>query len=162
MNLIIDVTANDLSNSAVTSLTDLTPVASLQDIVFGDSTPLQIQFTDGAGGPTWAGQSGYSPTVSLGTLDTRGGADYANAGPFTQISQGWTGRIGLTTQNLQDALALQVGSAVDWTRFPTTLRTPYPRPQGGYFYLQIAVTDPSGNKVTYAELRVYLRSRVQP
>lgn len=162
MNLVIDVTATDLSNSAVNGLSDLTPVANLQDIVLGDNLPLTITFTDGSGGPSWAGNAAYTLSVGLGTLDANGGADYTGTTSFTTITQGWTGFLPLTTQLLIDALALQVGSAVDWTRFPTTLRTPYPRPYGGYFVLQIRVIDPTGMPVTYAELRVFLRSRIIP
>lgn len=162
MNLFIDVTATDLSNSAVNSASDLTPVANLQDIVLGDNLPLTIVFTDGNGGPSWAGNAAYTLSVGLGTLDANGGADYTGTTSFTTLGMGWTGFLPLTTQNLIDALALQVGSAVDWTRFPTTLRTPYPRPYGGYFVLQIRVIDPNGMPLTYAELRVLLRSRIIP
>lgn len=163
MQLIINANALDKGSAAVTSQTDLTPVENIEDLVLGDDTPLDITFT-GTGGvvPSWAGDATYTLSVGLGTLDANGGADYSGTTSFTIQTAGWTGTLPLTTQQLIDALALQVGSAVDWTRFPTTLRTPYPRPYGGYFALQIRVIAPNGYPVTYAMLRVFLRSRVIP
>ena len=164
MDLIIYTGATDKGSAAVISATDLTPVESLEDLVLGDNTPLNITFTEDSSGtvPSWAGNASYTLSVGLGTLDANGGADYSGTTTFTPITAGWTGSLPLTTQQLIDALALQVGSAVDWTRFPTTLRTPYPRPYGGYFALQVRVIAPAGTAITYAMLRVFLRSRVIP
>ena len=160
MNLIIYTAAADKSQAAVTSLTDTTPVTQLEDLVLGDSLPLTITFTDGTAAPGWAGTNGYLLSVGLGIPDVNAQANKATNTTWSALPGGWTGRLNLATQGMIDAVALAVGSAADWTRFPIAARTPYPRPYGGWFVMQIAVTDPSGNFTTYAELRVFVRNRV--
>jgi hypothetical protein len=160
--LYILTTATDKTRAAVTSMTDSTPVTSLEQMVLGDTATLTIYFTTGTAAPAWAGASGYTLNVGLGTLDAGGAAAYTSSTSFTGITNGWTGNLSLNTARLVDALALQVGSAIDWTRFPTQARVPFPRPQYGWFNLQISVTDPSGYTTTYAELRVPLLNRVLP
>ncbi len=162
MDLCIYTAAPDKSLAAVTSTTNLTSVVNLEQLVLGDTPLLNITFTNGTAAPSWAGDSGYSLAVALGTPDVNGQSDATTATVFTAITGGWSGRIPLTTQFLIDQLALAVGSAVDWSRFPYASRIPGPRPYGGWFLLQIKVTDPDGNGVTYAELRVFVRNRVLP
>jgi hypothetical protein len=164
VNLVINTTALDKSQACCASISSLTPLTALQDLTLGDNEPLSLTFTDGAGGPSWAGTAGYTPTFSLGLMDPDGLSAYAqtvNVTPFTGASgNGWIGRIALNTQALIDNLKQQVGSAVDWTRFPYQNRQPGPRPKYGWYDLQIGVTDPSGNFVSYADVRVIVRSRV--
>ncbi len=162
MDLCIYTAAPDKSLAAVTSTTDLTRVVNLEQLVLGDTPLLNITFTDGSAAPSWAGASGYSLAVALGTLDVNGQSDATTATEFDSITGGWSGRIPLTTQFLIDQVALAVGSAVDWSRFPYASRIPGPRPFGGWFILQIKVTDPDGNGITYAELRSFVRNRVLP
>lgn len=162
MDLIIYTAASDKTQAAVTSATDLTPVASLEMLVIGDQTPLNITFTTGSGAPNWAGDPSYTLTVGLGNLDAGGLTNYTGTSTFSAITGGWSGTLPLNTQTLVDALALAVGSSVDWTRFPTQSRVPFPRPAYGYFWLQIKVTGPTGLPVTYANMRVCLLSRVLP
>lgn len=162
MDLIIYTAANDKTQAAVTSATDTTPVSNLEMLVIGDQAPLNITFTNGTAAPSWAGDSSYTMTVGLGNLDAGGNAGYTSTSSFTPITDGWSGTLPLNTQALVDALALAVGSAVDWTRFPTQARIPFPRPAYGYFWLQIKVIGPSGLPLTYANLRVCLLNRVLP
>lgn len=159
--LYILTTATDKTRAAVTSMTDTTPV-TLEQLVLGDTAALTIYFTDGTSAPAWAGNASYSLSVGLGTLDTGGAAAYTSAANFTTTTNGWTGFLSLNTQRLIDALSLQVGSAIDWTRFPTQARVPFPRPQYGWFNLQISVTDANGYRTTYAELRIPVMNRVLP
>jgi hypothetical protein len=160
--LYILTTATDKTRAAVTSMTDTTPVTSLEQFVLGDTVAMTIYFTNGTSAPSWAGNASYSLSVGLGTLDAGGAASYTSAGNFTPTTNGWTGYLSINTPRLQDALALQVGSAIDWTRFPTQARVPFPRPQYGWFNLQIRITDPNGYPATYAELRVPVLNRVLP
>lgn len=163
MNLVIDTTALDKSNSVVTAIGSTTPVTGLQELTVGDNEPVQILFTAGAAGtPAFAGAAGYTCTVGLGMLDVDGLANYCSAVLGTPVASGWSGILGLTTQQLYDSLKFLVGSAVDWSRFPTGTRTPYPRPPGGWMALQVTITDLSGNIVTYADLRIFVRVRVMP
>lgn len=162
MDLIIYTAAADKSQAAVTSVSDTTPVANLEQLVLGDSTPLTLKFTNGTSYESWSGQAGYTVFVGLGGLDVNGANAYASSSTFSTITNGWSGRLDLATQRLIDALALQVGNAVDWSRYPYQSRIPGPRPALGWFFLQIAVTDPSGNLVSYSTLRVSVRNRVLP
>ena len=160
--LYILTTATDKTRAAVTSMTDTTVVSSLEQFVLGDTVDMTVYFTNGTSAPSWAGGAGYTLSVGLGTLDTGGAAAYTSAANFTATTNGWTGRLSINTSRLIDALSLQVGSAIDWTRFPTQARVPFPRPQYGWFNLQISVTDPNGYRTTYAELRVPVLNRVLP
>lgn len=159
---IIYTGAADKTQAAVTAVAATDPVTSLEQFILGDNPLLTVKFTDGTSYESWSGAAGYTLSVALGTLDATGCAAYASTSTFTTITNGWQGRLALNTQALIDALALQVGSAIDWTRFPTQARVPFPRPQYGWFYLQFSVTDPSGNRVSYAELRVPVLNRVLP
>ncbi len=163
MNLVIDTTALDKSAAAVTAIGNPVAVTDLQELTVGDNEPMQVTFTAGtAGAPSWAGQAGYIATVGIGMLDVDGLANYCSTILGTPITAGWSGVLSLNTQQLYDNLKFQVGSAVDWTRFPTNTRVPYPRPNGAWMNMQITITDPSGNLVTYADLRFFLRVRVLP
>ena len=163
MNLVIDTTALDKSLAAVTAIGNPVAVSALQDLTVGDNEPFQVLFTAGSAGiPSWVGTPGYTCTVGIGLLDVDGLANYCSAVLATSVAGGYSGTLSLTTQQLYDNLKLQVGSSVDWTRFPTNLRTPYARPYGAWMNMQITITDPSGNVVTYADLRFYLRVRVMP
>lgn len=163
MNLIIYTGATDKTQAAVTAVADVTPVTTLEQLILGDTAPLTVKFTNGTSYETWSGQSGYTLTAGLGTQDTGGQAAYTSTSTFSTITNGWSGNLSLATTNLINALALQVGSAVDWTRFPTQARVPFPRFILGYFYLQLKVTtDATGYPVTYAMLRVPVLNRVVP
>ena len=162
MELIIYTGATDKTQAAVTSVTDTTPITNIEQLVLGDNPLLTLRFTDGTSYQTWSGANGYTFFVGLGTLDTSGGASYASTSTFSDVTNGVSGRISLNTQALIDAMSLAVGSAVDWTRYPTQSRVPGPRPAYGWFYLQVQVSDPSGNRVTYAEVRVPVLNRINP
>ena len=161
MNLFILTTAVNVTASAVTSVTDPTPLEELPYLLLGDSVPLSIVFTDGSSPPSWAGNSAYSLEVGLGNLDTGGGLEYTTALDFApQAGTGWTGRLNLNTQRLRDAVTADVGMAVNWSRFLDNARTPRVRAMMSWQWLQVRVVDPSGYKVTYAQLRVAVFNRV--
>lgn len=163
MNLIIDTTATDLSNSAVTAIGSVTPVDAIADLCVGDNAALSVAFTAGlAGIPAWAGAMGYVLSVGIGILDVDGLADMGTSVLATPITGGWSGFLNLTSLALYDDLKLQVGTSVDMTRFPLDTRVPRSRPRGGYYFIQVRITDPSGNETTYAVLRVFVRNRVIP
>lgn len=163
MILVIDTTALDKSAAAVTAIGNPTALTDLQQLTVGDNEPFDVTFTAGsAGAPAWAGTAGYICTVGIGVLDVDGLANYASAILATPKTAGWTGAMGLNTQQLYDNVKYWVGSAVDWSRFPTGTRTPYARPNGAWLAMQITITDPSGNVVTYADLRIFVRVRVMP
>ncbi len=162
MDLFIYTGATDKTQAAVVSATSTTPITNFPQMTLGDVPLLNVYFTNGTAYESWSGAVGYTLTVGIGTLDTGGQAAYTSSTAFSNITNGWSGRLNLNTLNLINALSLQVGSAVDWTRFPTQARVPYPRFALGYFYLQIQVTDPSGYPVTYAELRIPILNRVLP
>lgn len=161
VDLCIYTAAADKSLAAVTSTTNLTVVTNLEQLVLGDRPLINVTFTNGSTVPAWAGGAGYTLRLGLGLLDVNGLAAQTDAATTTAITGGWSTVLDLTTQQIIDAMALQVGSAVDWTRFPFTSRMPGPRPNGGWFTMQISVKqDSTGYGTTYAELRVYLRNRV--
>lgn len=162
MDLYILTTAADKSQAAVTSTTDDTPVSNLEQLVLGDSPEIAVRFTNGTAAPAWAGDSDYAFAIGLGIPDVNGQANATAATDFSAISGGWQGHLTLSTQRLIDQMALAVGSAVDWTRYPMQTQMPRPRPYGGWFIMQIRVQDPDGNITTYAELRVFVRNRVLP
>lgn len=163
MDLVIYTAAPDKSQAAVTSTTNLTVVNNLEQLVLGDRPAINVTFTNGTTAPAFAGSASYTLRLGLGVLDVNGQAAQTDTTTTTTITGGWSATLNLTTQLIIDAMALQVGSAVDWTRYPMASRIPGPRPNGGWFVLQIAVSEnATGYLTTYAELRVYIRNRVLP
>jgi hypothetical protein len=160
MELFINVNAGNLETAPVVSMTDLTPVTSLPQFVLGDSEPLTIKFTDEGEAPAWAGADGYQLEVALGSLDAGGLLTKTFTRSFTPVTAGWIGRLGLATQELIDAMVFSVGNAVNWSRYPLGARFPGPVPNLGWFWLQIRVTDPSGNVETFALFRQAVLNRV--
>lgn len=167
MKLVIDISALDKTKAAVVSITNPTAVAQVQNLTFGDSEPLDITFTDSSqsppAAPSWAGAAGYVPSVGFGTLDANALLNYTSTTAFVPQTNGWTGRLALTTNNLRSALIMGVqvgaGSIINVATDP---RTRNQIPQWVYLWLQIQVIDPSGNAVTYALLRVRMMNREIP
>lgn len=146
MILYIDTTASDLAQSAVASATDLTP-ADPGELVLGDSEPLTLYFLTAASTyAAWTILAGYTVTVALGLTTTDSTQDLASTTAFTDITNGFTGRLALTATALADAIACQLNKR--------------PMQAGGWFALQIAVTDPTGHRETYATLPIFVRTSV--
>lgn len=145
----------DKTASAVTSLTDSTQVDDLGNLVLGDSEPLVIKFTDGTSAPTFAGDATYTLAASLGAVTSDGSSNYAATSSFSTITAGWSGRLALTTTDLIAAINILGGGSNGYG-----LTAINAGPRGGWLCLQISVTDPSGNSVTYALLRVFVEWRV--
>lgn len=167
MKLVIDISATDKTQAAVTSLTDTTAVTALQNLLLGDSEPLDLTFTDSstspAAAPSWAGAAGYTPFVALGTLDVNGALAHTRTVTFTAQTAGWTGRLALDTQALINACSINntIG-LTGWAAMATDPRSRNSRQRQAQFFLQIAVIDPSGNLKTYANLPVFVVNRVLP
>ena len=166
LKLVIDISALDKTASAVTSITNTAPVAALQTLTLGDNEPLDITFTDSSvspsAAPSWAGATGYTLVVGLGTLDANALLNYTATTSFTPQTAGWTGRLALNTYSLAQAVIMGVQFGGGLANVATDPRTRNQRPQWVYFWLQVQVIDPNGNGTTYALLRVAMLNRTLP
>lgn len=147
MDLIIDTTSTDITNSAVTSVTDDTPVSELKQMVLGDDEPISVQFTDGDAAPAWASDATYVLTVALGAPTPAGLDDLTSTSTFT-----------LTGSTRDGALDLSGARLVDWVRvnignFPG-------RRSGIGMWLQVRIATPTGKNITYAQLPILVQSPV--
>lgn len=166
MKLVIDISASDKTNSAVTSITDATAIAEVQQMVLGDTEPLDITFTDSAASPmaspSWAGAAGYSLVVGLGTMDANALLNYTTSSSFVAKTGGWTGSLPLNTDTLRQAMNMAVNTGGGWAGIATDPRARNARPNWAYFWLQIQVIDPTGAPRTYAILRAPVVNRELP
>lgn len=123
LNLFISTAQGiDVRSSRVVSLTDNAPFP-LPAIVFGDRLNVTVYLVDGAGSYNAAsGAVGYAPRLALGV---RGQTALAYTTTFTQIANGWTCTLDLTTTELIQALsALRAGTLA--LEFATTATGPTP------------------------------------
>jgi len=141
----------DKTQAAVTSVTDATLLEDIGSLVLGDSEPLVIKFTTGTAAPSFAGDASYTLAVSLGAKTSDGSCEYASTTSFSVVTGGWSGRMALTTDDLISAVNVLGGASCGSRSAPM---------RGGWLTLQIRVTDPSGNVVTYALLPVFVVWRV--
>jgi hypothetical protein len=140
----------DKTAAAVKSTTDATAVESLGNVVLGDSEPLVVKFTTGTSAPAFAGANDYSLAVSLGRTTPNGSENYVETTTFSTVTGGWSGRLSLTGDELISAVEVAGG----------TSRCGGAPVRGGEFTLQIRVTNPSAQVVTYAMLTVFVAWRV--
>lgn len=147
MTLFIDTTATDITNSAVVSVTDDTPVEELKQLVIGDDEPLSVQFTDGSAAPSWASDATYVLTVALGFPTPAGIEELAHTSTFTLAGSTRTGSLDLTPAALVNTLRLWLGN-YPWRR------------TGIGMSLQIRIATPTGANITYAQLPVIAQSPV--
>lgn len=123
LNLFITTAqGTDPRASRVVSLSDNAPFP-LPAIVFGDRLNVTVYLVDGAGAYNAAsGAVGYAPRLAIGA---RGQAALAYTETFTQIANGWTCTLDLTTTELLQALsALRAGTLA--LEFSTTATGPTP------------------------------------
>lgn len=147
MDLYIDVTATDITDAAVVSLTDDTPVSALKQLVVGDDEPLTVQFTDGSAAPSWASSASYTLKVALGEPTPAGLNELASTSTFTLNSATRTGSLDLTGTTLTEYVRTHLGN--------------YPGRRSGIgMALQVRVTTPTGANITYAQLPVLVQSPV--
>ena len=147
MNLFIYTGAATLSTAIVTSATDLTPLARLPDVVFGDSEPVTVKFLSAAGVyESFSGSGSYTLSISIGDTGTTGAGAYYQTSTFTTITNGWEGRLTLASADLATATAAYLDAR------PTASAAP--------FTLQIRLTDTSGYTETYAKQRILLGAPV--
>jgi hypothetical protein len=141
MDLVIYTAARDLSEAAVTSTTDLTPVSEFPALVYGDTEPLNLTFTNDAAGtaPDWLGEAGHTLDLSLGEPDPQVGHRFTATSDFTYDDPAYTGSLYLGTPGLSNYLNGQYARA-------------------GATLLQVRHTDPDGHTETLALLRVLVQS----
>lgn len=145
----------DKTVAAVTSMTDVTALDDLGNLVLGDSEPLVIKFTTGIAAPAFAGDATYSLSVALGAVTADGTYNYSNTSAFATTTAGWTGRLALAASELIAAI-FALGGGICATVWGDG------NPRGGWLTLQVRVTNPNGYTVTYALLRVFVEWRVVP
>ncbi|HEY1108995.1 MAG TPA: hypothetical protein VGE76_10195 [Opitutaceae bacterium] len=147
MNLFILTSATDLTAAAVTSASDVAPLAAAPEVVVGDSEPITLKFLDSANNyAAWSGEAGYSVALALGSPTPQGLEVYALDDGMTAIANGWSGRLPLTSSALVSALAQAIGCR--------------PRQTAALFFLQVTVTDADGKRETFAQVPFTVRSRV--
>jgi hypothetical protein len=147
MELVIDVSATDVTNSAVTSVTDDTPVAELKQLFTGDDEPLSVQFTDGSAAPAWASDATYVLTAALGVPTPTGLLDLTSTSSFTLTGSTRTGSLDLSAVKLTDYLRTHLGDLPG-------------RRSGLLLSLQLRIETPAGKNITYAQLPVTVQSAV--
>jgi hypothetical protein len=178
MNLFIYTGAPDLSNCAATTLADCNALiaalanpttmanantlarinSSFPQLVLGDNEPLVVKFLSAASTyETWSGDASYTLSASLGLPMHDGSEFYAQAGTFSTVTNGWSGRMALSTQELVDFVQQAIGASVVNPRFPFQAGS---YNTGGQLTLQITVTDSSGNRETYSIPTVRIVGRV--
>jgi len=146
MNLFIYTGASEITAAAVASASDLTP-ATLPQLVAGDTPSFTVKFLSALSAfESWSGQSGYTLSLSLGLPSSDGSFLCATNSTFSQVTNGWTGTLALTSHALANIIA-----GVLWEN---------PRRSQIRMTLQVAVTDNSGNRVTYAELPINVRALI--
>lgn len=152
MDTFILTSTKDRSAAAITSASDTTALVGpdgFPQLVLGTTEPITAKFlTSASAYESWSGDATYDVTVSLGALTADGLSAYSTATLSTAISNGKSGDLALTTQALVDACKLFLSQR--------------PRAPSLGLTLQFDVTDPSGNKRTYAQLPVTLNFRVPP
>lgn len=151
MDLIIRTAGvTDISAAAVTSASDLTALTApdeLPQLVLGTTEPMTVKFVSAAGTfEAWSDDPTYEVMIALGIVTALGTDNYADAELATVISDGKSGNLALDTVALVNA----VHDAMLRNRRANTVQ----------LVLQVYVTDPSGNRRTYAMLPVTLWGRV--
>jgi hypothetical protein len=144
-NALIAALANPTTTANATTLARI--ASGFPQMVLGDSEPLVVKFMSAASTyESWSGSSGYAVTASLGLLSHDGVENYAETDDFTAITNGWSGRLALSTQDLIDAVQQSAGEGIR-TLLP---RFGFNSNRGVALTLQVRVTDGSGNRETYA------------
>jgi hypothetical protein len=147
MNLFVYTGAATLNAAIVTSATDLTPLTRLPDVVFGDSEPITVKFLSAAGAyESFSGAGTHTLSVSIGDASALGAGAYLQTSTFTAITNGWSGRLVLTSDALRSAVASYLETRAGATGAPLTL--------------QIRVTDADGNTETDAKQKILVGSAV--
>jgi len=139
--------ATSVANAVITSQT-VTTAADFPDLVLGDSPTFNFYFTDGtASWPSFAGNAQYSVEWTLGTAGSDDSVILAHQTQATAITGGWSMVLPLNT----GAILAQLNSARVSQAYPVV-----------QLWQQIRVTDPTGYKTTYANIRTNLRLRTAP
>lgn len=148
MDLFIYTRATDLSEAALESAASVSTLATLPDLVLRDNAALTVKFVSAANTyESWTVAAGYTVTAALGGGTTASTQDYVTTSTFTDIANGFSGRLNLDSNDLANAIEAQ--------------RSRRPNQPGGWFTLQILVTDTASRTQTYAALPVFVRTSVR-
>lgn len=106
MEIVIDVSANDKTNSAVVSASNRTPVEELDMLTVGNVEPLTVSFCDSTGAtPAWVTDAGTVVAMGLGRQEVDGAQLYASAASLSVSGSTRIGTIDLDTAALRSAAA---------------------------------------------------------
>lgn len=149
MLLLINTSAKDRTAAAVdgvASFTSLVGPADFEQLVAGSVEPITLKFLSAASAyETWSADATYTMSLAIGTRTPAGTADLAGATIPTLTTNGKTGSLDLTGPDL-------AGGFIDCY---SGLARRYV-----ILTLEVAVTDPSGNKRIFAQLPVQVNGRV--
>lgn len=135
-NIYININAQSPRDAFVLSEVFPVPIEMFV-LVLGDQPAFNIYLVDGAGAfDATSGLAGYSLRMAVGLL---GQTEAAFQNSFTTIANGWTGSIALNTSGMSELL-----NSADSIRV----------------FLEIEVTDPSGNRRTYGQQDIEIRNQV--
>lgn len=147
MNLFVYTGAATLNAAIVTSATDLTPLTRLPDLIFGDAEPVAVKFLSASGTyESFSGSGTHTLSISIGEASEMGAAAYFQTSSFSTITNGWSGRLSLTTSALRSAVTSYLADRPSATAQP--------------LFLQIRVTDSSGNTETHAKQKILVGGAV--
>ena len=139
--------AATLNAAIVTSATDLTPLTRLPDLIFGDAEPVTIKFLSASGTyESFSGSGTHTLSISIGEASEMGAAAYFQTSSFSTITNGWSGRLSLTTSALRSAVTGYLADRPSATAQP--------------LFLQIRVTDSDGNTETYSKQKILIGGSV--
>jgi len=144
MHLFILTTAADPALAAVTSLTDTTVLDDVPQLVLGDKVPLVVDFTDGTAAPAWAADEGYTLEAAVGRADCCERFNLAETSTFTLNGSTRSGTLDLSGATLRE-----------WAH-DQQCRRGVALPMA----LQLRVTTPDAQVITYALLPLLLRLSV--
>lgn len=141
-------TPTDLTQVAIVSATDRTPITDILQMVLGNQEALTLNFVDEEGAvPSWVTDAGVSLTVGVGTPDAIGEQLYAATSFLTVSGNTRVGTLDLNTALLRDA-----AYRLKESRCGTL--------PGAWLTLELRKTDASGNRDTIALLPVFILWRV--
>lgn len=141
-------TPTDLTQVAIVSATDRTPITDILQMVLGNQEALTLNFADEDGSvPSWVTDAAVTLTAGVGVPDTTGGQLYAALSALTVSGNTRVGTIDLNTALLRDAAYRLKDSRCGVL-------------PGAWMTLELRKTDASGNRDTIALLSVYVLWRV--
>lgn len=167
MELFVYTKAADLTSNVATTLADVNLlIAALADptdednaatiariaatvpqLVYGDNEELIVKFLSAASTyESWTIAGGYTVSAGLGLGTTDSTEDFVTTSTFTDVANGFSGRLNLDNDDLADEIDAQ--------------RSQRPGMSGARLTLQLAVTDSSSRRQTFAAVPIFVRASV--